>query len=301
MLPNWYIKRQNFVENEIKNYLENKFKDSKIKWLQDFKEALIYACEWWKKLRAILALEFYLTLKNLSFSKFLEKREEHLNIINFMLSLEFAHSYSLVHDDLPCMDNDILRRWKPTVWKKFWEYQAVLVWDTLNTLSFEVLSDLRDSKKIAKLTNLLSKAIWFDGMIWGQVLDLYFERNSEEINISKLIELHNKKTWALIKASVQWAVLASWKMNFLHKLTPFWEKLGLAFQIKDDILDEEGSSEETWKSVWDWEEKWFVYFLWLKDSKEKLKNLLEDCRLSIKILKSKHINFLVDYIWDRKK
>ncbi len=300
MLPNWYIKRRDFVETEIKSYLQNKLKNSKVKWLQDFKEALLYACEWWKKLRAILALEFYLTLKNTTFSKFLKEKENHTDIINFTLALEFAHAFSLVHDDLPCMDNDILRRWKETVWKKYGEWQALLVWDTLNTLSFEVISELKNPKISTQLSNLLSKAIWFDWMAWWQVMDLYFEENPSEVSISKLIELHNKKTWALIKTSVQWAVLVSGRLGFLHKLTPFWEKLWLAFQIKDDILDVEWNFENTGKSV-GWEEKWFVYFLGLEESKNKLKNLLNECESSISLLKSKNIKFLVNYIGERTK
>ncbi|MBS9775400.1 polyprenyl synthetase family protein [Candidatus Gracilibacteria bacterium] len=301
MLPEWYIARRNFVETEIEQYLKNKYKSSEIQGLKSFQESLIYACKGGKKLRAILALEFYLTLKNISFSKFLAEKNTHKEIIYFMLALEFVHAYSLVHDDLPCMDNDTLRRGKPTVWKKYGEWQAVLVGDTLNTLSFEVISELQDAKKSVQLTNLLSKAVGFEGMIGGQIMDLYFEEHCEEINIVKLTELHNKKTGALIKASVQGAVLVSGKMNFLHKLTPFGEKLGLAFQIKDDILDEEGSIGETGKSVGDGEEKGFVYFLGLENSKIQLKKLLSDCKLSIKILKSNHINFLVDYIGNRKK
>lgn len=300
MLPNWYIKRKDFIEDEIKFYIENKIENSKIKALKDFKEAIFYACEWWKKIRAIFALEFYLTLKNISFEVFLSEKEKHLDIIKFAIGLEFIHAYSLVHDDLPCMDNDILRRWKPTVWKKYWEWQATLVWDKLNTFTFQILSEIRDSVLSVKLTNLISRATWLEGMIWWQVMDIYFEENPKEMSIKKLIKLHNKKTWALIKASIQWAILVSGKLEFLHSFSSFWEKLGLAFQIKDDILDVEWTKEETGKSVW-WEEKWFVYFLWIKKSKEKLKILLDDCFLSIKILKSKNINFLVDFVGNRGK
>ncbi len=91
-----------------------------------------------KKIRAIFALEFYLVLSWKKISEIWNNDD----IIKFCLALEFVHAYSLVHDDLPCIDNDDIRRSEPTVWKKFSENDAVLVWDLLNTLSFELLSDI---------------------------------------------------------------------------------------------------------------------------------------------------------------
>ncbi len=305
MLPTWYNEYRNFIEESLEKYLEAYFERNKSSvWWDEFKRALFYAVKWWKKLRAILALEFYLVLQNKSLWDIITQIDFQKNnipdILRLCLAIEFVHAYSLVHDDLPCMDNDILRRWQPTVWKQFWEYQAVLVWDTLNSLSFEMLSEIQDPVLSVKLTNLLARAVSFHGMIGWQVDDMYFEQNPEKMSVSDLTNLHNKKTWALIKVSVQWGILVSWKVEFLHKLSWFGEKLWLAFQIKDDLLDVEWTQEQTGKSVWG-EQKWFVHFMWISATKNKLSELIADCLSTAKLLKSDHISFLVDYIGNRVK
>ena len=242
IIPDWYIDRKNFIENSLKKYLLEYFENKGLflgkvdnAWIDTFKEASLYALEWWKKLRAILALEFFLTLKKKDFSE-LEFQDD---IVKFCLALECIHAYSLIHDDLPCMDNDVLRRWKATVWKKYWEYYAVLVWDMLHSLAFEMISEIKNISLSAQLSNLLSRSAWFHWMIWWQIDDMHFEEYPERINISDLMKLHNRKTWALIKASVQGWILLSEKIKHIHKLSQFWEKLWLAFQIKDDWLDVE--------------------------------------------------------------
>lgn len=304
MLPLWYNEYKDFIENNIISYLENYLWDKQPnKWLTQFREALLYSVKGWKKIRSILALEFYLTLNNMTLKSLIEKQEESwwlLDITKYCLALEFVHAYSLVHDDLPCMDNDVLRRGQPTTWKQFGEYQWVLVWDTLNSLAFEVISEITDPVLSVKLSNLLSKAISFHWMIGWQVDDLHFENNPDELAMWDLIKLHNKKTWALIKASVQWWILVSGKISQIHKLSAFWEKLWLAFQIKDDLLDVEWTAEETGKSVW-WEQKWFVHFIGLSQTKAELKKLIDECLVSAKILKSEHLRFLVWYIGNRIK
>jgi geranylgeranyl diphosphate synthase type II len=199
------------------------------------------------------------------------------------------------------MDNDTLRRWKATLWKEYWEYIAVLVWDTLNSLAFEILSEMKDSVLSVKLSNLLSKSVSFYWMLWWQVDDMYFEKNPEKMTIWDLSKLHNKKTWALIKASIQWWILVSGNLKFLHKFSAFWEKLGLAFQIKDDLLDVEWNAKQTGKSVWGSEEKWFVFFMWLTETKKYLNELTSDCFKYLEILKSSKLQFLVSYIKDRVK
>ncbi len=304
MLPLWYNEYKSFIEKNITNYLEEYLGNKQSnQWLVDFKEAILYSMKWWKKIRSILALEFYLTLNNQSLDSLIKEQTntwELLNITRYCLSLEFMHAYSLVHDDLPCMDNDILRRGQPTTWKKFWEYQWVLVWDVLNSLSFEIISEITDPILSVKLSNLLSRAVSFHWMIWWQVDDLYFEYNTDKLAMWDLIKLHNKKTWALIKASVQGWILVSWKISQIHKLSAFWEKLWLAFQIKDDLLDVEWTAEETGKSV-GWEQKWFVHFIGLSQTKAELKKLIDECLISAQVLKSEHLRFLVWYIGNRIK
>jgi len=302
MLPSWYIEYKNLIDSSVEKYLTEYFNSEKNPWLNQIKQASLYACKWWKRIRSILALEFYLIFSN----KKIEEIKKSDNIILFCIALELLHAYSLVHDDLPAMDNDILRRWEKTTWKKFWETNAILVWDLLNSLSFEVLTDIWD----ISLIKYFWKAVWINWMLWGQVLDLFYENNPEELNLENLIETHNKKTWELIKISILWwIILANLDLDKDNKINKidilkyweFWEKLGLAFQIKDDILDVEWTKEETGKSVWDSEEKWFVYFLWSKETHKYLDKLILDSKNIIWELNTKKLNFLVEYIWNRKK
>jgi len=247
-------------------------------------------------------LEFYLII---SWEKF-ENIKENSDIIKFCISLELLHWYSLVHDDLPAIDNDILRRGELTTWKKYWEVEAILVWDLLNSLSFELLSDIWN----ISLIKYFWKSVWLNWMLWWQVLDIFYENNPEKLNLENLTETHNKKTWELIKISILWwIILANLKLEKDNKLKKsdilkyweFWEKIGLAFQVKDDLLDVEWTFEETWKSVWSWEQKGFVYFLWIEKTHKYLDKLILDCKNIISELNSEKLNFITEYIWNRKK
>lgn len=269
--PIWYSEYKNFIETALKSYLEAYFSSEKNTGLDVIKEATLYAVSGWKRLRAILALEFYLSFSKKEFKDI----KNDSDIIKFCIALELLHAYSLVHDDLPAMDNDVLRRWEPTTWKKFGEANGILVWDLLNSLAFEVLGEIWNNL----LLKLFWEAVWLKWMLWWQVLDLYYENNPEKRTLENLIEVHNKKTWALIKISILgWLILANlsldkdtkFKKSDIVQFWMYWEKIGLAFQVKDDILDVEGTREETGKSV-GWEQKGFVYFLGLDTSKEYLK------------------------------
>lgn len=301
MLPVWYNEYKTLIDKSINNYLSDYFNDGKNEWLDIIKEASIYAVKWWKRIRSILALEFYLIFTWYKFDDI--KKDD--NIIKFCIALELLHAYSLVHDDLPCMDNDILRRWEETVWKKYWESNAVLVWDLLNSLSFEVLSEIREPT----LSNYFWQAVWLEWMLWGQVLDLYYEKNPDKLTLDNLIEVHNKKTWALIEVSILWwLIVAEKEVNFvkdkqsnnIKKYLDFGKKIWLAFQVKDDLLDIEWTKEETGKSVW-WENKWFIHFMWIVKTKKYLNDLINDSLNIISTLNSDKLDFLVLYIWTRKK
>jgi len=305
MLPTWYNTYKNFIDNSIETFLNNYLNTEKNQWFDSFKEAVIYAIKWWKRIRSILALEFYLIFSKKDF----EYIKENDDIIKFCIAIELLHAYSLVHDDLPAMDNDIYRRWELTTWKKYWEANAILVWDLLNSLAFEILADIKNIWNFSVLIKYFWQAVWLNWMLWGQVLDLYYEKNSEKLNLENLIEIHNKKTWALIQVSVLWWILIAEKeanfvkdkeSNNVKRYLDFWEKIGLAFQVKDDLLDVEGNFEETGKSVGDWEEKGFVYFMWIEKTKDYLEKLIFDCKSIIKDLNSEKLNFLVNYIGNRK-
>ncbi len=159
-------------------------------------------------------------------------------------AIELIHCYSLIHDDLPAMDNDDLRRGKPSCHKAFNEATAVLAGDALQSLAFEVLSDpalnpLPSNTQI-KMIHTLSLAAGCQGMVDGQALDMSATSQDSTINILK--NIHAKKTGALITASVRLAgIAANVSPNTLERLTAFAKILGLAFQVQDDILDEEGN------------------------------------------------------------
>jgi len=292
MLPDWYYKYKIFIDKSIEKFLINLLKQEKNSWLKNFKEAIFYSVKWGKRIRSILALEFYLIF---SWKNFNELKENE-NIIKFFIAIELLHAYSLIHDDLPSMDNDEYRRWELTVWKNFWEANAILVWDFLNSLSFELLAEIWD----IELIKYFWKSVWINWMIWWQVLDLYFEKNLEKLNLEKLIEIHNKKTWALIEFSIVGAIILTWKKIDLKKYKNFAQKIWLLFQIKDDLLDVEWNFEETWKSVW-WEKKWFVYFLWLEKTKKFLEKIFFEIKEIQTEINSEKINFLINYIKNRKK
>ena len=303
MLPSWYTEYRDLIEKNIFSYLDKYIeKNVSNNWLEIFRQALFYSNQWWKKIRSLLALEFYLSLTGKKISDIKEEDD----IIKIAVAIEILHAYSLVHDDLPCMDNDEYRRGIKTCWNKYWEYNAVLVWDLLNTLAYEILSDMKNSEHAIEIIKLLSSHTGFNGMIWGQVSDMFFENNTEKLSYSDLIELHTKKTWKLIKASVICGIIAAWKSHNADVFMRFWEKIWLAFQIKDDLLDVEWTFEETGKSVWmretwDFEQKWFVYFMWIEKTKMELESLIIDCRNVAKQLWSEKLEFLVQYIANRKK
>ena len=155
-------------------------------------------------------------------------------------AVECIHSYSLIHDDLPAMDNADLRRGQPSCHKQFDEATAILAGDALLTLAFELLSRHPDAHSAIKMIQVLSHASGCSGLVGGQALDLLSENNL--ITLSQLETIHRLKTASLIHASVQLGALGAQCqneiiLNFLHQ---FGLHLGLAFQIKDDILDVEG-------------------------------------------------------------
>lgn len=299
MLPTWYIDYKKFIDYSIETYLNTYFAtENSSMWLEKLKEASLYACNWWKRIRAILALEFFFAF---SWKK-LNDLNQNDDIVKFAIALELIHAYSLVHDDLPAMDNDDFRRWEATTWKAYGEYTAILVWDLLNSLAFEIISEIENSDLSKKISKLLRRSIWFFGMLGWQMEDMFYEENSiKNLSFEQLRSLHSKKTWALIKTSILGWFYISWKISQKEiNLENYSEKIWFAFQLKDDILDVEGSFESTWKSVW-WEEKWFASVFWLEESKKNLDNLINESLSEIDFLNSEKLNFLTEYIKKREK
>jgi geranylgeranyl diphosphate synthase type II len=166
-------------------------------------------------------------------------------------SLEFVHTYSLIHDDLPALDNDDFRRGKPTSHKVFGEAMAILAGDALLTLAFETLSKMNsvaDDRKARVIAELATAAGTVGGMIGGQVADLEGEGKPPDPQLLETI--HRAKTGALLRASVRMgAIYAGADDRQLMAISHYGEHVGLAFQIVDDILDVEQSSESLGKTA----------------------------------------------------
>ena len=172
------------------------------------------------------------------------------NAIPASCAVECIHTYSLIHDDLPCMDNDDFRRGKPTSHKVFGEGVAVLAGDALLTIAFEILAHAEGSAryKMPALIKELSSASGSHWLIGGQVADL--EGEGEKINGPQLKFIHQAKTAALLTASIRLgAMSANATEAKLENLTAFGQNLGLAFQVIDDILDVTQTSEKLGKSA----------------------------------------------------
>ena len=170
---------------------------------------------------------------------------------NAAISLELIHTYSLIHDDLPALDNDDLRRGRPTNHKVFGDAMAILAGDSLLTFAFEVLAKLEGpsaASKVAMIAELATASGTVGGMIGGQVYDIEGEGKTPTAEL--LDRIHRAKTGALLKASVRMgAIYAGADADSLKALTNYGEHIGLAFQIVDDILDVEQSSEQLGKTA----------------------------------------------------
>lgn len=168
------------------------------------------------------------------------------SIKHYACAVEFIHTYSLIHDDLPCMDNDDLRRGMPTNHKKFGEAIALLAGDSLLTYAFECASmSENEPKTTVKAINAISKAAGIAGMIGGQVIDIEGAKNYDELKT-----VHKMKTGALIRLSAYLgAIAAGCSDEKIKMIDEFADNLGIAFQIKDDILDVESTTEELGKPI----------------------------------------------------
>ncbi|MBI60334.1 hypothetical protein CL657_03855 [bacterium] len=192
-----------------------------------------------KRIRPILAIA-----ANSLFSKDVD------SILPLACSLEIIHTYSLIHDDLPSMDNDDFRRGKPTCHVKFGEDIAILAGDTLNTLAFEILSThltAFSDRAVLDVIKMIAKNMGVAGLVGGQVLDI--KSSNKLLNLEHLNNLHQKKTGALIQLAITSpAYLHEVDTSIINDLRLFGFHLGLLFQIIDDILDVVGEKSQLGKS-----------------------------------------------------
>ena len=190
-----------------------------------------------KRIRGVLVLEFAR----------LGGADIH-SALSIACALEMIHTYSLIHDDLPCMDDDDFRRGQPSCHVKFGEATALLAGDALLTMAFEVIakSNLTDSQKVLAISELSRSAGVF-GMIGGQVLDLKYE--GEKIGIDTINSIHSMKTSALINAACRLGCICANALSLFEVADEYAKNVGLAFQIVDDILDVVSTKEVLGKPI----------------------------------------------------
>ena len=227
------------------------------------------------------------------------------------IALEMIHSYSLVHDDLPALDNDDYRRGKLTTHKVFGEAEGILIGDSLLTHAFYVLSQKNlkflSSEQIVNIISKTSEYAGINGMIGGQMIDI--ESENKKIDLETLKYIHSHKTGKLIKLPIEIAcIIANVEKDKKEVLEEYANLIGLAFQVKDDILDVEGTFEELGKPVGsdvDLHKATYPSILGMEESKKILNNTVEKAKQIIKNKfgdeKGKILISLADFIKDRNK
>ena len=227
-----------------------------------------------KRIMAYLLVDAFRLFDNMKFYD---------DALNIAASLELIHTYSLIHDDLPSMDNSLLRRGKKTCHIKYDEATAILLGDGLQSLAFEIITNneltLDDRTKV-NICNKLAQAIGFKGMVAGQMMDLISEGRYDKFIPDKkfIIQTQRLKTGALIDFSLQaGGIIGGAKKSELEILSGFGKRIGLAFQIVDDILDATSNEEDLGKTT-DLDSKQgkvnFVTLLGLEKSRKKVEDLI---------------------------
>lgn len=242
------------------------------------------------------------------------------DIVPYASALEFIHTYSLIHDDLPAMDNDDLRRGKPTNHKVFGEGMAILAGDALLTEAFFLIADsglqnanlnsnksevISHNSKILKVIREVSIAAGAHGMVGGQAQDLLSE--NAEPDTKTLSFIHNHKTAALITVSVRaGGIIAGCSDEKLDRLTKYGENIGLAFQIVDDILDVEGETETIGKTRGSDEKKkkmTYPKLYGIEESREKARELISNAIEALKMFdeNADPLRAIARYLLQRKR
>ena len=246
-----------------------------------------------KRLRPILA---YLT------AELNDTEAEYMDTL--ASSLELIHCYSLIHDDLPAMDDDELRRGNPTTHKKFDEATAILAGDALQPLAFELISTIKTSdRNKVQMINSLSKACGYLGMVGGQIKDI----NSNQIkDVESLDSMHSEKTGRLIQASIETAgILSGLSPSDIESLKEYGGKIGLAFQIQDDIIDIESPASVSGKdqgSDIGKDKTTYPSLVGLEASKVRAQELSKDAKKILQPINKNtdNLDMLADYIVSRK-
>ena len=296
MLREYLKEKKKVVENSLRELLGN----YRGKYPEKLAEAMEYAVmNGGKRIRPIL-MYMICDLFEKNNSENYDKARE------IAIALEFIHCYSLVHDDLPAMDNDDYRRGKLTVHKKYNEAIGVLVGDVLLTEAFGIIANsksLGDKNKV-EIISKLSEYAGFFGMVGGQFVDMESENKKVEIDTLKYIHAH--KTGKLLTAAIELPMIAlDVESEKREKMVEYSKLLGIAFQIKDDILDIEGNFEEIGKKSNDIENDKTTYpsIFGLEESKRLLQEYLERAKKIIfdEFEGNQLFLELTDYFGNRKK
>jgi len=286
--------KKTYVESKLQSYIPDMNAYQKTLF-----EAMKYSLDaGGKRLRPILLME--------SAALFNSDIED---TIPYACAMEMIHTYSLIHDDLPAMDDDDLRRGKPTNHKVFGEGIAVLAGDGLLNYSFEImlnhaLKNEKNSYKYVKAMNEIAKAAGVKGMIAGQVVDL--ESENKKIDKDTLDFIHMNKTSAMIIGSMRaGAIIGGANDSKLENITNYAKNIGLAFQVVDDILDIVGDEKKLGKDIGsDLENNKSTYpsLFGIDKSRDIAKNLINDAKKYISEFdeKNEFLNCLADYIIDRE-
>jgi farnesyl diphosphate synthase len=228
-------------------------------------------------------------------------------LLRVAAALECIHTYSLIHDDLPCMDDDDLRRGRPTVHIAYDEATAVLAGDALLTIAFEILADPQthaDPNIRIALVGRLAEASGARGMVGGQMMDMIAEELGDDI--AAVTRMQRLKTGMLITYAVEvGALMGRASDEAKHALSAYAHDLGLAFQITDDILDAEGSTEEVGKAVGKDADKGkatFVSLLGLDGAKQRVILLADQARAHLSMFgaRAQYLNQIIDTITQRR-
>ena len=296
MLREYLEDKKKIVEGNLKELLGN----YENKYPEKLAEAMEYAVmNGGKRIRPIL-MYMICDLFEKNNCKSYDKIKE------IAIALEFIHCYSLVHDDLPAMDNDDYRRGKLTVHKKYNEAIGVLVGDVLLTEAFGIIANSKSlgAKNKIEIISKLSEYAGFFGMVGGQFVDMESENKKVEIDTLKYIHAH--KTGKLLTAAIELPMIAlDIESEKREKMVEYSKLLGIAFQIKDDILDIEGNFEEIGKKSNDIENDKTTYpsIFGLEESKRLLQEYLEKAKKIIfdEFEGNQLFLELTDYFGNRKK
>ena len=284
-LHNYIAEKKDLIEESLKKYIYNEM-DAPV-----VREAMAYSIfAGGKRLRpivAIMACELF--------------NGDVKMVMPFACSIELIHTYSLIHDDLPAMDNDDYRRGKLTNHRVFGEGFAVLAGDALLNKAYEILLEtisIDNRPEFIMAAQEISRAAGVKGMIGGQAMDLYYE--NKNISHEELKNIHDKKTGALLRVSLNvGALIANAPKKDMEAINEYGNLIGRAFQIADDILDIKGNKERLGKDTGKDEKKsTYVKYFGILESEKIAKKTVDEAKKIISVYGDKGILFknLADYI-----